>query len=483
MYHDRFSATDTICAISTPPGIGGIAVIRISGPRAVEITDSLWIGRPLKNATDHTAHLGHIVEPGGEVLDQAVATVYFAGRSFTGDEVVELAVHGSRYVQQRLLTLLIDAGARAAEPGEFTRRAFLAGRLDLAEAEAVADVIASTSRASHRLAVSQMTGAFSKSIVTLRESLVDLASLLELELDFSEEDVEFASRDELRSQATAVAAHVDALAATFATGSAIKDGIPVAIIGEPNVGKSTLLNRLLNDDRAIVSDIPGTTRDTIEGTAIHRDILFRFIDTAGIRQTDDTIENLGIERAIAKLSQARIVILMSTAHDTATDTHTLIRQTASHLAPGATLIHAINKSDLTAGQTTPQETYPPSPTAATIKISAKTGEGIDKLIDKLAELSGAQLLDTADAIVTNARHYAALTAASAALHRLLNGLEAPATDATTPPTDRQSTPNIIPGDLLAQDLREAIHHLSSITGTITTTDLLTTIFSRFCIGK
>ena len=461
------SNTDTICAISTPPGSGGIAVIRISGPKAVAITDSIWQGKALSTAADHTAHLGLIIDPNDKsVLDQAVATIYRAGHSFTGDEVVEIATHGSRYIQQRLITILIDAGARHAEPGEFTRRAFLAGRIDLAEAEAVADVIASTSKASHRLALSQLTGTFSQSIHALRDSLITLASLLELELDFSEEDVQFASRPQLLAQATDVARHIDSLADTFATGSALKEGIPVAIIGKPNAGKSTLLNRLLGDDRAIVSDIPGTTRDTIEGTAVHHDILFRYIDTAGLRHTTDTIESLGIDRAFSKIEAARIVILLTTPDDADADIASLIeRDIAPRLAPGASLIVATNKIDISA----PLPATAPAPhIAARLHISAKTGQGIDSLTHTIAELSGAQLLDTADAIVTNARHYKALTDASASLHRLIQGLQA------TPP---------ISGDFLAQDLREGLHHLATITGDITTTDLLTSIFSRFCIGK
>ena len=446
------SNTDTICAISTPPGSGGIAVIRISGPKAVAITDSIWQGKALSTAADHTAHLGLIIDPNDKsVLDQAVATIYRAGHSFTGDEVVEIATHGSRYIQQRLITILIDAGARHAEPGEFTRRAFLAGRIDLAEAEAVADVIASTSKASHRLALSQLTGTFSQSIHHLRDSLITLASLLELELDFSEEDVQFASRAQLLAQASEVTRHID---------------IPVAIIGKPNAGKSTLLNRLLGDDRAIVSDIPGTTRDTIEGTAVHHDILFRYIDTAGLRHTTDTIESLGIDRAFSKIEAARIVILLTTPDDADADIASLIeRDIAPRLAPGAALILATNKIDITAPQ--PHTSAAPH-IAAHLHISAKTGQGIDRLTHTIAELSGAQLLDTADAIVTNARHYQALSQASASLHRLIQGLQA------TPP---------ISGDFLAQDLREGLHHLATITGDITTTDLLTSIFSRFCVGK
>lgn len=279
--------TDTICAISTPPGRGGIAVARVSGPASIAIANAVWKGASLADAKSHTVHLGTITRPDGTALDQAVATVFRNPRSFTGEDVVEISVHGSTFIQQELLHLLVASGARMAEPGEFTRRAFVNGRLDLAEAEAVADLIASSSRAAHRLAISQLQGRFSANIDSLRQQLLDLAVLLELELDFSEEDVTFADRAKLRELAADIQSMVTRMASTFSSGQALRDGIPVAIIGRPNVGKSRLLNTLLDTDRAIVSDIPGTTRDTIEDTIDIDGHTFRFIDTAGIRTTDD----------------------------------------------------------------------------------------------------------------------------------------------------------------------------------------------------
>ncbi|MDE6323883.1 MAG: tRNA uridine-5-carboxymethylaminomethyl(34) synthesis GTPase MnmE, partial [Paramuribaculum sp.] len=302
---DKSTPTDTICAISTPPGVGGIAVARISGPDAFEITDRIWKGRKLSETTTHTAHLGTLLNPDGSILDQAVATIFRAPGSFTGENVVELSVHGSRFVQRELLKNLVSAGCRLAKPGEFTRRAFVAGKMDLAEAEAVADVIASDSRAAHRIAISQMRGSYSEKLSSMRQKLVDLAALLELELDFSEEDVEFASREKLLKIARQVHDEVKRLARSFSAGKAIKDGIPVAIAGHTNAGKSSLVNALLDDERAIVSDIHGTTRDTIEETLELGDYLFRFIDTAGLRQTTDRIEQQGIERTRQMIDRAR----------------------------------------------------------------------------------------------------------------------------------------------------------------------------------
>lgn len=297
----------TICAISTPPGIGGIAIIRISGPEAIAIADRVWRGKSLGEAASHTAHLGVIVDPStGNELDQAVATLFRGPRSFTGEDVVEFSVHGSRWIQTELINLLIRNGCRLADAGEFTRRAFTNGRIDLAEAEAVADVIAAESEAANRVAQQQLRGSFSRCLGRLRDGLVELASLIELELDFAEEHVEFADRGRLLALARETLATVDSLSASFATGQAIKNGIPVAIVGAPNAGKSSLLNLLLHDDRAIVSDIPGTTRDTIEDTTVVDGLSFRFIDTAGLRQTSDAIENLGIERTWTAVSRAAL---------------------------------------------------------------------------------------------------------------------------------------------------------------------------------
>lgn len=473
---------DTICAISTPPGVGGIAVIRISGPQAIEIAERIWSGTPLTQAKARTLHSGMINDPAnnGEMLDQAVAAIFHAPASFTGEDTVELSVHGSRYVQQRLLEILCDNGCRLAQPGEFTRRAFANGKIDLAQAEAIADVIASESRAAHRLAASQMKGQFSARLNRLRDKLLEIASLLELELDFSEEEVEFASRSQLTALAEDLHDELTRLADSFAAGNAIKEGIPVAIIGPTNAGKSSLLNLILGQQRAIVSDIHGTTRDTIEDTLAIGDYTFRFIDTAGLRHTDDPIENLGIKRTRQAAANAAITLLVVDAtrplpspadlalpadSDTDSDSNA---DAGSHTAEDTRpVILLLNKTDLPGAITTLPT---PLPYRATdiIPFSAHTGEGHDTLLQQLKKhakaLSGDNTQDTI--LVTNLRHAQALQAAAETTAALLAGLSAN-----------------IPGDLLAQDLRATIHHLSTITGTLTTPDILTTIFSRFCIGK
>ncbi len=463
-------ADDTICAISTPPGVGGIAVIRISGSDAIKTADRLWRGKQLAKAATHTCHLGDIADPAnGQQLDQAVATVFRAPKSFTGEDVVEFSVHGSKWIQTELMRLLVDNGCRIARAGEFTRRAFASGKLDLAEAEAVADVIAATSRSAHRLAASQMRGDFSRVLESLRNQLLELASLLELELDFSEEEVEFASREKLLALACEIQTLVNRLAASFATGQAIKDGIPVAIVGEPNAGKSTLLNHLLSDNRAIVSDIPGTTRDTIEDTIQLDGTTYRFIDTAGLRDNPaDEIEALGIDRTISKIRNARIVLWLI-APDTPDDTLlSLNREITANTTPDATVLIIINKIDKTPVSDTDvnrilkltgSDTEP-------LRISARTGEGIDRLTATIRENAGIESAGTTDVIVTNSRHYEALRAASESISRVIAGLKTG-----------------LSGDFIAQDLRETIHHLGTITGTITTPEILQTIFSKFCIGK
>lgn len=469
---------DTICAISTPPGVGGIAVIRISGPQAIEIAERIWSGTPLTQAKARTLHTGMITDPAnnGEMLDQAVAAIFHAPASFTGEDTVELSVHGSRYVQQRLLEILCDNGCRLALPGEFTRRAFANGKIDLAQAEAIADVIASESRAAHRLAASQMKGQFSARLNRLRDKLLEIASLLELELDFSEEEVEFASRSRLTALAQDLHSELTRLADSFAAGNAIKQGIPVAIIGPTNAGKSSLLNLILGQQRAIVSDIHGTTRDTIEDTLAIGDYTFRFIDTAGLRDTDDPIENLGIKRTHQAAASAAITLLVVDATrplpspaDLALPADSDSNADAGSHTAGATrpVILLLNKTDLPGAITTLPT---PLPYRATdiIPISAHTGEGLDTLLQQLKKhakaLSGDNTQDTI--LVTNLRHAQALQAAAETTAALLAGLSAN-----------------IPGDLLAQDLRATIHHLSTITGTLTTPDILASIFSRFCIGK
>lgn len=460
---------DTICAISTPAGVGGIAVARVSGPLAITITDRIWKGKPLTEAASHTAHLGSVTDPdNGETIDQGVATVFRAPGTFTGEDVVELSVHGSKFIQRELIALLLRQGCRLAEPGEFTRRAYTSGRMDLTEAEAVADLIAASSRAAHRIALSQMKGNFTRRLETLREQLLELASLLELELDFSEEDVEFASRTRLKELAIAVSDEICRLERSFATGQAIKEGIPVAIVGETNVGKSSLLNILVGDDRAIVSDVHGTTRDLIEDTAEIGDLLFRFIDTAGLRETADTVEAMGIERSHAAAGRARVVMLVS---DAARPLQTaLIDETLASMRDDASLILVINKTDLinhdTLSQTIADATQRCPTAKEIIAISARNGDGIDTLKAAIQNAAGADRIGDDQLLVTNARHSQALARAARSIARVIDGLD-----------------TSLPGDLIAQDLRETLHHLADITPAITTPDLLASIFSRFCVGK
>lgn len=464
--HDLIS--DTICAVSTPHGKGGIAVVRVSGPDALPTVMKSWKGANLAAAPSHTLHFGRIVYPDGETLDEVVASVFRAPHSFTGEDVVELSCHGSTWVQSQIVALLIANGCRAAEGGEFTRRAFLNRKLDLSQAEAIADVIASSSRAAHRIAVSQMRGGFSRMLSALREKLLEFVSLIELELDFSEEEVEFADRTRLVALAEDINATLSRLADSFAIGNAIKNGIPVAIVGEPNAGKSTLLNRLLHDDKALVSDIRGTTRDAIEDTIDLGGLTFRFIDTAGIRQTDDTIESMGIERTFKKISEAGIVLWMIDA----TQPLDNIPAVAADILPrtkGKTLIAVVNKIDRLDPDTLASvhkaiEKATPSTRAAF--ISAKCDIDVDRLEQMLLEAAQIPDNDPDAVVVANARHYDALVHARDAIQRAIDGLKAD-----------------ISGDFAAQDIRECMHYLGEITGEITTDEVLGSIFSRFCIGK
>ncbi len=456
-----------ICAISTPPGVGGIAVARVSGANAIEVVDKVWRGAPLTEARTHSAHYGDIVDLDGGILDSGVATVFRAPKSYTGENTVEISVHGSRYIQQQLINMLVNAGCRVAEPGEFTRRAFANGHLDLASAEAVADMIASESKAAHAIAVRQMKGDYSKRLEALRAKLLELASLLELELDFSEEDVEFASRQQLLATAGEVREAVQSLTGSFKKGSAIKNGVPVAIVGNPNAGKSTLLNALLAEDRALVSPVSGTTRDTIEETLDIDGIRFRLIDTAGLRDTDDMIEQLGIERAKDKIGKASTVLWLIDAEELSNANATYLDELMAQkgeiegaMQPDARLIGVLNKTDVADCLALHDEL------GVEICISAKEKQGIEELKTALVEEARRGLPEEAALVVTNARHYESLLAAGEALDAVIGGLN-----------------NGISGDFIAQDLRQVNHNLGAITGAITTTEILSTVFSRFCIGK
>ncbi len=492
---------DTIAAVATAPGIGGIAVIRVSGPEAINIIESAWKGKKMSEVPSHTVTLGRYIATDGTLLDEAVATVFRGPRSFTGEDVVELSVHGSRWIQREILSDLIRRGARTAEPGEFTQRAFLNGRIDLAQAEGVVDLIASNSRAAHRLAMTQTRGNFSKELDRLRDKLVEFASLLELELDFSEEDVEFADRSRLLELAATILAKVERLAESYSSGAALKEGLPVVIAGVPNAGKSSLLNLLLGDDKAIVTDIPGTTRDTIEDTVELDGILYRFIDTAGLRDSSDTVEAIGIDRARAKMRDARIVIwIIDPTSPLSPQLDELSAFRASK--PDARIIPLLNKSDLpTSPQKTPafSRNNPASPLSplsylsessdksessersdksdwpdlsessdsiAPILFSTKTAQGLSELRSRLLSLATEGFNPQEELMVTNARHYESLIRGAASLRRAIEGIEAG-----------------ISADFIAQDVRETLHHLGTITGSVTTSDLLHSIFSRFCIGK
>ena len=458
---------DTICAVSTAPGAGGIAVIRVSGPEAIAICNTIFVprtaGKDLLSQKAYTLRYGSI-RRGEELIDEVLVALFRAPHSFTGEDTVEITCHGSVYIQQQIMQLLIESGCRSALPGEYTQRAFMNGKMDLSQAEAVADLIASTSAGQHRLALNQMRGGFSHELKNLREQLLHITSLMELELDFSDhEELEFADRRELSTLAAHIETVISRLANSFSVGNAIKNGIPVAIIGETNAGKSTLLNVLLNEDKAIVSDIHGTTRDVIEDTVNIGGITFRFIDTAGIRETHDAIESIGIERTFQKLDQADIVLWMIDA----ADADQQIAQLSEQILPrseGKQLILVFNKADLLADNRFKPAGLPDN--VQSIFISAKKREHIDELQDLLIQAAHIPSLSSNDIIVTNIRHYEALTHALESIHRVQEGLSAN-----------------LSGDFISQDLRECIFHLSDIIGEVTTDQVLGNIFERFCIGK
>lgn len=469
-YHGQNN--DTICALSTASGMGAIAVIRISGPEALQIVSGIF-SKNLQDAESHTAHFGRIRSAENEIVDEVLVTVLREGKSFTGEHTVEIACHGSVFIQQQTLQLLIRNGCRMAEPGEFTMRAFLNGKMDLSQAEAVADLIASQSKKAHEIAMNQMRGGFSSELKTLREKLIHFASLVELELDFAEEDVEFADRTELKLLVAEVLAYIQKLMKSFAFGNAIKNGVPVAIVGAPNTGKSTLLNQLLGEERAIVSNIEGTTRDVIEETLNIEGILFRLIDTAGIREGAEEIEAIGIEKSHEKIRQAQIVMLLSDFSDkgSVAEGHGSMDtfETASwsddlqHQYPDKQFIVLGNKLDLRSTQI--NDLLWPSDVKM-LPISAKTGEGIETLKSWLAEQVQSGFDTGQDTIVTNVRHVEALEKSALSLQQAAHGLETGVT-----------------GDFVAMDIRQAMFHLGSITGDISTDDLLGNIFAKFCIGK
>ena len=446
----------TIAAISTPSGIGGIAVIRLSGADAFAIA-SRHLTLPKPDAGRPAAAFAQFRKD-GELLDEVVVTVFPSPHSYTGDDTVEISCHGSLYIQQNLLQTLIDSGARLAEPGEFTRQAFLNGKLDLSQVEAVADLIDATNAASHRLAVSQLRGGYAKELEQLRQHLIDLTALLELELDFSEEDLQFADRDHLRSLVEQISLRVNALLQSFHMGNALKRGIPVAIIGRPNAGKSSLLNALLHDNRAIVSDIPGTTRDTIEETFVIEGTPFRIIDTAGLRHSNDEIEQMGVQRTLNAVVQADLILYVHDATQPFIQTIDDLQQlqnTISIKDKHLFIIH--NKIDLLKDAL---------PDYAKFPISAKEGIGIDRLFQKLATVAHSEMSNTPDVMLTNVRHYEALGHVDQALVQVARGLAGG-----------------LPADLIAIDLRDALHHLGTITGQVTSDEVLGSIFSRFCVGK
>lgn len=458
---------DTIIALATASGAGAIAVLRVSGPKAISVSNTLFKSihdKNLLNQPTHTIHLGHIVDV-DRVLDEVLVSIYKNPQSYTGEDVVEISCHGSSYIQQEILQLFIRNGCRSANPGEFTLRAFLNGKMDLSQAEAVADLIASDSAAAHQIAMQQMRGGFSSEIKKLREELLNFASLIELELDFSEEDVEFADRRQFEDLLQRIVKVLKYLIDSFSTGNVIKNGVPISIIGAPNVGKSTLLNALLNEDKAIVSNIAGTTRDAIEDELIIEGVKFRFIDTAGIRHTDDTVESIGIKKTFAKMAESQVIIQLIDASliskaNTADILASLVETKAQY--PEKETLVVLNKMDLADKALLSKVFSELEP----LHMSAKTGTGVELLKTKLLDMVHMGKLQNNDTIITNARHYDALRLALENIQKVQVGMQTG-----------------LSGDLLAIDIREALYHFGRITGEISTDDLLGNIFANFCIGK
>lgn len=463
--------TETICAISTARGTAAIAVIRVSGPEVYKIADKIIsFKNPNKKISEQAANTFHFVhiKSGDNLIDEVIVNVYKAPQSYTGEDTIEICCHGSEFIQQKILELLVKNGAFLAKPGEFTLRAFLNGKLDLSQAEGVADLIASGSEAAHKLSMNQMKGGFSKEISSLRDELLQFISLIELELDFSEEDVEFADREKLYNLLDKIERLLRKLIKSFSFGNAVKNGIPVAIVGRTNAGKSTLLNQLLKEEKAIVSEIAGTTRDYIEDTIILEGIKFRFIDTAGLRKTEDSIENLGIERSIKKFTEASVILVMINASDRLDDILQSFEVFKDIPKDDKFIVFVVNKIDTVLNPEALindlrskigyQGDY--------IPVSAKFGTNLEVLEKKLINFVVNKKPDESDVVVTNVRHLEALEKSHAAIIRVIEGVD-----------------NHISGDLLAMDIREVLHYLGEITGEITTDEVLGNIFKNFCIGK
>ena len=460
----------TICAISTSPGVGAIAVIRLSGGDAISVADKVFksskSGKKLADQAANTIHFGKI-QSDYDVIDEVIVAIFKAPHSFTGEDIVEISCHGSVYIQQKILELLLKNGARLALPGEFTQRAFLNGKMDLSQAEAVADVIASSNAAAHKLAMNQMRGGFSREINELRDQLLHFTAMVELELDFSEEEVEFANRTQLRQLTEKIEKLLSRLVNSFQLGNAIKNGIPVAIVGETNVGKSTLLNALLNEEKAIVSDIHGTTRDVIEDVVNIHGTAFRFFDTAGIRDTSDLIETLGIERTYSKLEQAAIVLLVTDLQNPYPVVAERINDIRRRLNEEQKLIIVGNKLDSAIHDTMVQmEAIDLNDNEKLVFIAAKQKKNLNQLVDLMLSAANLNIADSQDVIVSNVRHYEILRNAHNAILRVLEGIDSGITN-----------------DFLAQDIRECLHYMGEITGEITNHEVLGHIFKNFCIGK
>ncbi len=449
---------ETIVALATPTGTGAIGVIRLSGPDAIVIANKVFKGKDLTKQQSHTIHFGNIMD-GDLILDEVLVSLFIAPKSYTRENVVEISCHGSAYIIESIIKLLIKTGARSAKPGEFTLRAFLNGQMDLSQAEAVADLIASNSKASQQVALQQLRGGFSNQLQTLRDQLVQFASLIELELDFAEEDVEFANRDQLKKLIHEITRVITVLIKSFELGNAIKQGVNTVIAGKPNAGKSTLLNALLNEERAIVSHIPGTTRDTIEEVLNIHGVNFRLIDTAGLREATDTIEKIGVERTMEKINQSALLVYVYDAEQITLEE--LNSDLKSLQRPNVTMLVVANKADLL----TPEQLSALPHTQSAVIISAKEKRHIDELKAKIYHAAVKNELDGNETLVTNVRHLEALQKTEDALARVLSGIDT------------------VTSDFLSMDIKQALHYLGEITGAVTTDDLLENIFSKFCIGK